>query len=222
MPPHGQGSTEARPSTITSSLRAPQRWQRSSATAGISILLLILIFPSNAPHATREEAVERAQLPGANVCKHIRFCCDETCQVAGHGQRTCPSDTRQLHDIDSPATVPPRREQASAMGPPDARFEGSSGIVSLGIVGERRHDAIYSPDAIGLGKPRHHSPGRCRQGHPAESSPVRPLDARTAGPTHRSPQSVLAGPERLGGGAFPGRILVSDHRDHRGQRDQRP
>jgi hypothetical protein len=48
------------------------------------------------------------------------------------------------------------------------------------------------------------------------------LMQRTAGPTHRSSQSVLAGPERLGGGAFPGRILVSDHRDHRGERDQRP
>ena len=48
------------------------------------------------------------------------------------------------------------------------------------------------------------------------------LMRRTAGPTHRSRQSVLAGPERLSGGAFPGRILVSDHRDHRGERDQRP
>ena len=48
------------------------------------------------------------------------------------------------------------------------------------------------------------------------------LMRRTAGPTHRSPESVFAGPERLGGGAFPGRILVSDHRDHRGKRDQRP
>ena len=61
-----------------------------------------------------------------------------------------------------------------------------------------------------------------RLDHPAESSPVARFDARTACPTHRWPQSVLAGPERLGGGAFPGRILVSDHRDHRGERDQRP
>jgi hypothetical protein len=48
------------------------------------------------------------------------------------------------------------------------------------------------------------------------------LMPRRAGPTHRSPQSVLSGPERLGGGAFPGRILVSGHRDHRGEGDQRP
>jgi hypothetical protein len=42
------------------------------------------------------------------------------------------------------------------------------------------------------------------------------LTRLTAGPTRSSPQSVLAGSERLGGGALPGRILVSDHRNHRG------
>jgi hypothetical protein len=45
MPPHGQGSTEARPSARTASVRAPQRGQRISATAGTSILPLILMFP---------------------------------------------------------------------------------------------------------------------------------------------------------------------------------
>jgi hypothetical protein len=39
---------------------------------------------------------------------------------------------------------------------------------------------------------------------------------------YRSPQSVLIWHERVGGGAFPLRILVSDHRDHRRNRDQRP
>jgi hypothetical protein len=43
-----------------------------------------------------------------------------------------------------------------------------------------------------------------------------------AGATHGSPQSVLAVPQRLGGGAFPGRILVTDHRDQGGKRNDGP
>ena len=65
----------------------------------------------------------------------------------------------------------------------------------------------------------------CDSARPSEvdrGDRFRSLVRRTAGPTHRSRQSVLAGRERLGGGAFPGRILVSDHRDHGGERDQRP
>jgi hypothetical protein len=74
MPPQGQGPTEARPLVMTASVRAPQRWQRISATAGISILPLILMFPSRAlTPALGNLAAERVQLPGANVCKLTRF-----------------------------------------------------------------------------------------------------------------------------------------------------
>jgi hypothetical protein len=59
---------------MTASVRAPQRWQRISATAGISILPLILMFPSRAlTPALGNLAAERVQLPGANVCKLTRF-----------------------------------------------------------------------------------------------------------------------------------------------------
>jgi hypothetical protein len=40
--------------------------------------------------------------------------------------------------------------------------------------------------------------------------------------TRRSPESVLAGSERLRDGAFPGRILVLDHRHQRRECNQRP
>jgi hypothetical protein len=46
--------------------------------------------------------------------------------------------------------------------------------------------------------------------------------SRRAGASRGSPQSVLAVPQRLGGGAFPGRILVTDHRDQGGKRDDGP
>jgi len=46
--------------------------------------------------------------------------------------------------------------------------------------------------------------------------------SRSAGATHGSPQSVLAVPQRLGGGAFPGRILVTDHRDQGGKGNDGP
>jgi hypothetical protein len=74
MPPQGQGPTEARPLAMTASVRAPQRWQRISATAGISILPLILMFPSRAlTPALGNLAAERVELPGANACKLTRF-----------------------------------------------------------------------------------------------------------------------------------------------------
>jgi hypothetical protein len=71
-------------------------------------------------------------------------------------------------------------------------------------------DVRLSPGSSAEREPGRPQTFQYRLDHPAESSPVRPLLRRTAGPTHRSRQSVLAGPERLGGGAFPGRILVSD------------
>jgi hypothetical protein len=45
MPPQRHGPTEARPSAMTASVCAPHRWHSISATAGISVLPLALMYP---------------------------------------------------------------------------------------------------------------------------------------------------------------------------------
>ena len=49
-----------------------------------------------------------------------------------------------------------------------------------------------------------------------------PLFAQSRSAPATSRRSVLAVPERLGDSALPRRILVSDHRDHGGERDRHP
>jgi hypothetical protein len=161
--------------------------------------------PSSPPRPARRARRRRTPTPGRPVRHHV------------------------VHDRPGPGQIAWRDTRA--------RRRESSRRLALG----RRGSDVLTELVFVSGLPSTH--GRLVAAPRAEREPVAPrtgapsstgsitrrsrrrfarLMPRTAGPTHRSSQSVLAGPERRGGGPFPGRILVSDHRDHRGERDQRP
>jgi hypothetical protein len=75
-PPQGHGSTEARPSVRTPSVRAPQRWQRISATAGIKLPLIWMCSPFHrGPRpvlATWRTKAARSRSKGAQTLRKVR------------------------------------------------------------------------------------------------------------------------------------------------------
>jgi hypothetical protein len=164
------------------------------------------------PDARRSSSSERALRTGGDAC------------TRGRQQRTGPSASRRGDCSDSSIPAASGRWNQCAKTAPLLRSRSLT-LRSCSSGAGVCPDSRLSPASSAEREPV--APTTCAP--PSTGSITLRSRRRFArlcggrlGPTHRSRQSVLAGPERLGGGAFPGRILVSDHRDHRGERDQRP